>query len=108
MISGSADKTVKLWTFDSTTAPSTSFLRISTRDNAKYSLKTLTGHSGSVNCVTMTDKHAISGGSDKKVKVWDFASGKLVDTLDGHSDAVFAIYADNDRVLSGCKFLRIF
>jgi WD40 repeat protein len=66
-------------------------------------IRTLTGHSGSVNAVAVTgDGKIISGSADKTVKVWDIHSGNLLHTLTGHSDPVNAVAVTGDgKVISG-------
>src|SRR4028119_2310929 len=67
-------------------------------------LRTLNGHSSSVNAVAVTadGKRAISG-SYKTVKVWDLTTGKEQFTLKGHSSSVdsVAVTADGKRAISG-------
>jgi WD40 repeat protein len=57
-------------------------------------LRTLTGHrNSSVEAVAITPdgKQAVSGSSDKTLKLWDLATGEEVVTLSGHSDWVNAV-----------------
>ena len=68
-------------------------------------LRTLKGHSNSVNAVAVTadGKWAISGSSDNILKVWDLTTGEEQFTLTGHSDSVYAVAvtADGKRAISG-------
>jgi WD40 repeat protein len=68
-------------------------------------LRTLKGHSNSVNAVAVTadGKRAISGSSDNTLKVWDLTTGKEQFTLKGHSNSVnaVAVTADGKRAISG-------
>ncbi|MEG4927697.1 WD40 repeat domain-containing protein, partial [Microcoleus sp. F10-B2] len=68
-------------------------------------LRTLEGHSNSVNAVAVTadGKQAISSSFDKTIKVWDLRTGKEEFTLKGHSDSVnaVAVTADGKRAISG-------
>ena len=68
-------------------------------------LRTLKGHSSSVNAVAVTadGKQAISGSNDKTLKVWDLTTGKELFTLQGHSSSVnaVAVTADGKRAISG-------
>src|SRR4028118_785559 len=75
-ISGSFDKTIKVWGL-----------------TTGKELFTLKGHSDSVNAVAVTGdgKRAISGSSDNTIKVWDLTTGKEQFTLKGHSDSVKAV-----------------
>ena len=55
-------------------------------------VRTLEGHSGSVNVVAVTGPHfAVTGSGDITVKVWNLVTGQLVRTLEGHSRYVFAV-----------------
>ena len=87
-ISGSDDKTLKVW--DLTTG---------------NELFTLNGHTSFVNAVAVTadGKRAISGSRDKTLKVWDLTTRKELFTLNGHSDWVnaVAVTADGKRAISG-------
>src|SRR4028118_1883598 len=87
-LSGSADKTLKVW--DLTTG------------NEQFTLK---GHSDLVNAVAVTadGKRAISGSSDNTLKVWDLTTGKEEFTLKGHRYSVRAVgvTADGKRAISG-------
>lgn len=51
-------------------------------------VQVLTGHTGSVLCLQYDDKVIISGSSDSTVRVWDVATGEMVNTLIHHCEAV--------------------
>ena len=73
VLSGSADKTVRLWD-----------LRTS------KCVRTMEGHSDAVCSVDM-DGHcrtAVSGSFDKSAKLWDLGSGRCTETYRGHSSTV--------------------
>ena len=63
------------------------------------------GHDHNVNAVAVTPdgQHIISGGGDKRVRVWSVASKSLVSTCEGHRDRVMAVAVmpDGQRILSG-------
>ncbi|MBD2538676.1 WD40 repeat domain-containing protein [Coleofasciculus sp. FACHB-SPT36] len=65
-------------------------------------LRTLTGHSHSVNAVAVTPdgKLAISGSGDNTLKIWNLATGKLLRTLTGHSLWVNAVAVAPDGKLA--------
>ena len=70
VVSGSADKTVRLW--DAVTGAS---------------LQTLEGHSDWVRSVAFSPdgKQVVSGSDDKTVRLWDTVTGAVLQTLEGHS-----------------------
>ncbi|NES05801.1 MAG: WD40 repeat domain-containing protein, partial [Okeania sp. SIO2F4] len=45
----------------------------------------------------------ISGGADKRIKVWNMETGEVIDTLTGHSKDVnsVAISANDNTIVSG-------
>jgi WD40 repeat protein len=87
-LSGSVDKTLKLWEVSSGKV-----------------VRTFSGHSNSVNSVAFSPdgKYALSGSVDKTLKLWEVASGKVVRTFAGHSDEVnsVAFSPDGKYLLSG-------
>lgn len=88
LVSGSHDKTVRVWSLESGEC-----------------LRTLAGHTGSVKCVCVTGdgKHVVSGSTDKTVRVWALDSGECVRTLTGHTDNVrgVSVTRDGKYVVSG-------
>jgi WD40 repeat protein len=66
LVSGSADKTIKLWDL-----------------NKGNLIRTLPGHSSWVTAVAITadGKNIISGSTDKSIKIWDLNTGELIETL---------------------------
>lgn len=91
LLTGSGDKTVKLWSLGDYTC-----------------LRTFEGHTNSVLKVvwllppsasaptaatTKTPPRIASAGGDGLVKVWDAHSGELASTLDNHTDRVWALAA---------------
>ena len=74
-ISGSRDKTLKLWDADT-----------------GQCLRTYEGHSDSVTCVTeLKSGQFISGSDDKTLKLWDADTGQCLRTYEGHSDCVTCV-----------------
>ena len=100
IVSGSQDKTVKVW--DSQTGKEVSVLfchrpivlllrALMRRACLVYEQEcTLTGHSGSVSSVAYSPdgKHIVSGSWDYTVKVWDSQTGKEVIVLLCHRPIV--------------------
>ena len=131
VLSGSWDKTIKLWdaatgalirTFEGhselrslrwrsrPTAPAccraAADKTIKLWDAATGALiRTFEGHSDSVTSVAFSPDGArvLSGSGDKTIKLWDAATGALIRTFEGHSEWVnsVAFSPDGARVLSG-------
>jgi WD40 repeat protein len=96
VISGSDDKTLKVWDLES-----------------YKEIAILPGHEDVVHTVAITmDGHrAVSGSDDKTLKVWDLESYKEITTLGRHEGAInaLAVTPDGRRVISGSndKTLKI-
>jgi len=88
MVSGSLDKSIKLWNAGSGRL-----------------LRTLTGHSGVVSSVAFSPdgRTTVSGSSEGILRFWDVASGRLLRTLNGHSDEILSIAfsPDGETAVSG-------
>ncbi|KAM0342239.1 hypothetical protein ACHAPU_009644 [Fusarium lateritium] len=97
VLTGSGDKTIKLWNLSSYTC-----------------VRTFEGHSNSVlkvawlNMPTNQEQskkrvHFTSAGGDGLVKVWDANSGDTECTLDNHEDRVWvvAVHPENNTIVSG-------
>ncbi len=90
LVSGSADKTIKVWNLD------TGQLR-----------RTLFGHSDTVRSVTFSPNGQllVSGSGDKTIKLWNVQTGELVRTLTGHSGPVWSVVisGDGQTIFSGSE-----
>src|ERR1041384_7475288 len=82
------------------------FLRVrhvATRESAAL-VRDLVGHASSVTAcaVTPDGRRVVSASSDKTLKVWDLASGRVEATLEGHASWVnaCAVTPDGRRVVS--------
>ncbi len=88
IVSGSDDKTVKLWDMEK-----------------GHLIKTLEGHDGYVLSVFISpdNRRIVSASSDKTVKLWDLEGGHLIFTLEGHKDWVNSVFVsqDNQLIVSG-------
>jgi len=88
IVSGSADKTIKIWDFEK-----------------GEEIRTLRGHQKHVSSVFVTPdkKHIVSGSFDKTIKIWDFKEGKEIRTLKGHTDMVLSVFVtpDGKYIVSG-------
>jgi len=89
IISGSADKTIKIWALE------TGML-----------LKTLIGHESYVNTVYVINDNTfiISGSNDTTIKIWNLETGNCINTLDDiHTNMIKSICVtkDNKKIISG-------
>ncbi len=76
LVSGSWDKTIKIWQLDKGQEP-----------------RTLTGHSDWVYSIALSSDGRIlaSGSWDKTIKIWQLDTGEKLHTLRGHSDRVYSV-----------------
>jgi tetratricopeptide (TPR) repeat protein len=81
LVSGSWDKTVKLWQM-----------------NTRQEIQTLTGHSEDLRCVVVSpDGQTIAScGEDKVIKLWQLSTGQEIRTLMGSSSWVFCVVISPD------------
>ncbi|MBW2621798.1 MAG: protein kinase, partial [Deltaproteobacteria bacterium] len=90
LLSGSADRTLKLWDI------------ISNR-----CVKTLYGHTAAVNSVSLNHRKglALSGGADKSLRLWDIQTGRCVQAFEEHEAEVKAVCLspNGSLALSGCE-----
>jgi WD40 repeat protein/serine/threonine protein kinase len=70
-----------------------------------WEARTLDGHTGAVTsvCLSRDSRYALSGSSDRTLKVWEVATGRCLKTLEGHASAVTSVAssADGNYLLSG-------
>jgi WD40 repeat protein len=68
-------------------------------------LTSFAGHAGAVTsvCLSLDARYALSGGTDRTIKLWETATGQCLRTFAGHLDAVTAVAlsADGRFALSG-------
>ena len=90
LVSGSRDKTIKIWDARS-----------------GKEILTLTGHIGYVNSVAITpdSKTIITGSQDTTIKLWDIQTGKEIRTLRGHTSLVDSVALSPDgRAIASCSW----
>ena len=85
---GSADRTVKLWSGVQGTTGTTA------------GQQTLTGHDTKVKCLAMTATHVASGSWDRTCRVWLVRTGECVRVLK-HEAFVRSVAMDNYRIATG-------
>ncbi len=88
IVSGSLDKTLKIWDADTGKC-----------------LHTLQGHDENVTCVAvLPNGNIVSGSWDKTLKVWDAGTSKCLHTLRGHSENVMCVAVlPNGNIVSGSR-----
>jgi hypothetical protein len=88
VLTGSKDKTARLWDVES-----------------GKTLQTFQGHTDRVTSTALSSdgKRVLTGSHDKTARLWDVESGKTVQTFQGHTDAVFSVASSGDgkRLLTG-------
>ncbi|KAJ1963994.1 U3 small nucleolar RNA-associated protein, partial [Dipsacomyces acuminosporus] len=118
MITGSEDRTVKMWDLSPLRAifesPETAFNAISETGPIKlHTLYTFQAHEKDINsiCVAPGDNIFATGSQDKTAKIWDRATGKLLGTLQGHRRGIWGVaFSPVDRVIattSGDRTIRL-
>ena len=76
LITGSYDKTIKMWKFES-----------------GGHIKTLIGHINFINCISLSNdgKTIASGGRDQPIRIWNVKLGTQINTLFGHIDQIRSV-----------------
>jgi WD40 repeat protein len=92
IVSGSMDKTIKIW-YDDIVLPNVN----------GYCISTLRGHTeGVMSVVISNDNKIVSGSIDGTIKIWNFGSEECLNTLKGHKDSVNSLVILNDnKIVSG-------
>ncbi|MEQ2173906.1 hypothetical protein GOODEAATRI_002382 [Goodea atripinnis] len=84
IISGSTDRTLKVWNAETGEC-----------------IHTLYGHTSTVRCMHLHEKRVVSGSRDATLRVWDIETGQCLHVLMGHVAAVRCVQYDGRRVVSG-------
>jgi WD40 repeat protein len=93
VVSGSYDKTLRVWDIES-----------------GQSLRTLQGHTSEVNAVALSSdgRRVVSGSRDHTLRVWDLKDGKelVTFTVEGNVTGC-AVAPDNRTIVAGDSFGRV-
>jgi len=84
LVSGSGDKTLRVWDMDS--------------GRCKQVIK---GHTGEVFCVKFIRNTIVSGAADKTLRLWDLESSECLKIM-AHPEAVYACEMTETFIWSGC------
>ncbi len=71
------------------------------KGNGKMALDTLRGHGKAVCCIEANGDRLVTGGEDKKIRIWSVSKRKCVTTLRGHTKSVVSLRIAGELVLSG-------
>ncbi|MDB9537380.1 hypothetical protein PN451_16350, partial [Dolichospermum planctonicum CS-1226] len=107
VISGSWDKTIKIWDITQQKTGFFGFIYERIRSRLKFTLK---GHSYSVNAIALTPdgKTVISVSSDHTIKIWDVGTGKEIATFTGESPITCcAVASDGVTIVAGERSGRL-
>jgi len=89
LVTGSKDKTVRLW---------------DTRTPSGKCITSLGAHTGAILDLKLRGNRVVSGSMDKTVRMWDIReAGKPLATLEGHSAEVHCVDFRDRMVLSGSR-----
>ena len=62
------------------------------------------GHEGAVNSLSQfAENELVSGSWDGTAKIWDIETGKVKETLTGHTHAVSVLALDNGSIITGSQ-----
>ncbi|KAI8088888.1 quinon protein alcohol dehydrogenase-like superfamily [Halteromyces radiatus] len=86
VITGSKDKTIKVWSLAG--------------QNAQL-IRTLKGHTRAVHTLQMDDTKLVSGSMDHTLKIWNYHTGQCIRTLEGHTAGVTHLHFDSKLLASG-------
>jgi len=84
LITGSYDKTVKVWNLDTGEV-----------------VRTLVGHTRSVKTLQFDQAMLVTGSADKTLRVWNWRTGECLRVLEGHTKDVMCLHYDRNTLASG-------
>lgn len=106
LVSGSQDRTVRQWDLSSGKCLQTidlSFAGRLSQNNSvsSSSMLTPTDIAPVIGALQCFDAALATGTKDGMVRLWDLRSGKVIRTLEGHTDAVTALKFDSRNLITG-------
>ena len=101
LVSGGCDRDVRVWDLSTGSVDHSQSGQGSNHMNSA-SKHVLRGHTSTVRCLKMSDKHtAISGSRDTTLRIWDLEKGVCKHVLIGHQASVRCLEIHGDLVVSG-------
>ncbi|QLQ78528.1 hypothetical protein HG537_0A07750 [Torulaspora globosa] len=106
LVSGSQDRTVRQWDLSNGKCLQTidlSFAGRLSQNNSvsSSSMLTPTDISPVIGALQCFDAALATGTKDGMVRLWDLRSGKVIRTLEGHTDAITALKFDSRNLITG-------
>lgn len=105
LVSGSQDKTMKIWELASAKALHEADAKGAPLEVSKSKV-TVIAHNKEVNDLTVSNNNKLiaSGGHDKLVRLWDFPEGNLLGECKGHSRPVWCVaFSPIDQVVASAS-----
>ena len=84
IVSGSTDRTLKVWDSENGAC-----------------VHTLYGHTSTVRCMHLHKNRVVSGSRDATLRMWDIVTGECLHVLLGHVAAVRCVQYDGRLIVSG-------
>lgn len=83
LITGSSDKTIKIWDLDSFKL-----------------INTLIAHTGGVYSLVLQNNKLISSSTDKTIRIWDLDNFKLLTSILAHENQIYCLYCKDNFLIS--------
>lgn len=83
LITGSFDKTVRVWNLET-----------------GETLRVLSGHTQCVRALQFDDVKLVTGSMDSTLKIWNYHTGECIRTLEGHTEGVICLHFDFNNILA--------
>ncbi|XP_076351524.1 uncharacterized protein LOC143247398 [Tachypleus tridentatus] len=85
LVTGSEDKTAKMW---------------STQSNPIELLGTLEGHTGYITCCAVHEQFVVTGSSDNTLRKWSIATSECLYVYEGHESRISRVICTGDFIFS--------